>query len=400
MPPSWMSELDVRGAARGGQAVAHDRALQPCQHTTGELPTARRRSPYASAILSEPRALAAAPSLGTSLAAQAQTVKLALIDPQSGLMAPVGLNQLHSWQYIADIANQQELGRRAEVRDRRASTTSSAAGIAQRSSSARSTRASATSCRATARRSRCALHRRGAEAQRAQSRQGDPVPQLRGGRPGIDQRASARFWHFRFDANSRHEDGGADHLHGEATRRSRSVYLLNQDYSFGQAVAKAASEMLAAQAPRHQDRRRRRCIRSRRSATSRPTSPKIKAAGRRHGDHRQLGQRHGAADQGRQGRRPATSTATPTTAAAPALPTAMGEAGDRSREAVSAYWQRQRTPKLDATRGRGFQQEAIKARATTTRTGAHTTMRTCWPRRRKKAQVERSGEGRRARWKA
>src|SRR5258706_13869334 len=38
--------------------------------------------------------------------AQAQTVKIAFIDPLSGLMAPVGLNQLHSWQYIADIANQ------------------------------------------------------------------------------------------------------------------------------------------------------------------------------------------------------------------------------------------------------------------------------------------------------
>ena len=50
-------------------------------------------------------ALAAAFAAFSGLA-QAQTVKLALIDPQSGFMAPVGLNQLHSWQYIADIANQ------------------------------------------------------------------------------------------------------------------------------------------------------------------------------------------------------------------------------------------------------------------------------------------------------
>ena len=41
-----------------------------------------------------------------SLGAQAQTVKLALIDPQSGLMAPVGINQLNSWRYVADLANQ------------------------------------------------------------------------------------------------------------------------------------------------------------------------------------------------------------------------------------------------------------------------------------------------------
>ena len=32
-----------------------------------------------------------------SFGAYAQTVKLALIDPQSGLMAPVGINQLNSW---------------------------------------------------------------------------------------------------------------------------------------------------------------------------------------------------------------------------------------------------------------------------------------------------------------
>ena len=38
--------------------------------------------------------------------ASAQTVKLALIDPQSGLMAPVGLNILNSWRYVADLANQ------------------------------------------------------------------------------------------------------------------------------------------------------------------------------------------------------------------------------------------------------------------------------------------------------
>ena len=38
--------------------------------------------------------------------AQAQTVKIGFIDPLSGLMAPVGQNQLNSWKYIADLANQ------------------------------------------------------------------------------------------------------------------------------------------------------------------------------------------------------------------------------------------------------------------------------------------------------
>ena len=38
--------------------------------------------------------------------AHAQTVKIAFIDPLSGLLGPVGQNQLRSWQYIAEIANQ------------------------------------------------------------------------------------------------------------------------------------------------------------------------------------------------------------------------------------------------------------------------------------------------------
>ena len=48
-------------------------------------------------------ALGSALVSGTALA---DTVKIAFIDPLSGLMAPVGQNQLKSWQYVADMANQ------------------------------------------------------------------------------------------------------------------------------------------------------------------------------------------------------------------------------------------------------------------------------------------------------
>ncbi|MGT2494484.1 hypothetical protein ACU4GD_38510 [Cupriavidus basilensis] len=37
-------------------------------------------------------------------------MKIAFIDPLSGLMAPVGQNQLKSWQFVADIANQKNWG--------------------------------------------------------------------------------------------------------------------------------------------------------------------------------------------------------------------------------------------------------------------------------------------------
>src|SRR6185369_17918812 len=55
------------------------------------------------------RTAALAAALTSASFAQAETtVKLAFIDPQSGLMAPVGINILNSWRYIADIANQKK----------------------------------------------------------------------------------------------------------------------------------------------------------------------------------------------------------------------------------------------------------------------------------------------------
>ena len=49
--------------------------------------------------------LAAAVLTAASASAFAQageTVKIALIDPQSGLMGPLGMNQLRSFQFFAD----------------------------------------------------------------------------------------------------------------------------------------------------------------------------------------------------------------------------------------------------------------------------------------------------------
>lgn len=56
------------------------------------------------------------------------------------------------------------------------------------------------------------------------------------------------FWHFRFDANS---DMKMEALTTELAKDKsiRRVYLINQNYSFGQAVARAAKEMLARKRP-------------------------------------------------------------------------------------------------------------------------------------------------------
>ena len=56
------------------------------------------------------------------------------------------------------------------------------------------------------------------------------------------------FWHFRFDANSDMKmEALTSYMKGE--KRIRKVYLLNQDYSFGHQVARAAREMLTAKRP-------------------------------------------------------------------------------------------------------------------------------------------------------
>jgi branched-chain amino acid transport system substrate-binding protein len=56
------------------------------------------------------------------------------------------------------------------------------------------------------------------------------------------------FWHFRFDANSDMKmEALTSHMQGD--KAVKKVYLLNQDYSFGHQVAKAARAMLTAKRP-------------------------------------------------------------------------------------------------------------------------------------------------------
>lgn len=56
------------------------------------------------------------------------------------------------------------------------------------------------------------------------------------------------FWHFRFDA---HVDMKLDAITNfiAGQKGTRKVYLFNQDYAFGQAISKAAREMLAKKRP-------------------------------------------------------------------------------------------------------------------------------------------------------
>jgi branched-chain amino acid transport system substrate-binding protein len=60
--------------------------------------------------------------------------------------------------------------------------------------------------------------------------------------------AKCNFWHFRFEAHTDMQLNAL--LDSMAKERSvQKVYLLNQDYAYGQAFAKSAKEMLAAKRP-------------------------------------------------------------------------------------------------------------------------------------------------------
>ena len=124
------------------------------------------------------------------------------------------------------------------------------------------------------------------------------------------------FWHFRWDANSDIKmEALTNYMKGEPA--IKKVYLINQDYSFGQAVRTEARNDAGGQAPRHRDRRRR--------TASAAQGHRLLAlhrqdqgVRRRHRHHRQLGPGLRAAAEGGRRRRPARSTGTPIMPAAPA----------------------------------------------------------------------------------
>ena len=64
------------------------------------------------------------------------------------------------------------------------------------------------------------------------------------------------FWHFRFDADADMKMQALTNY--MATQKNiKKVYLINQDYAFGQAVSKARAGDAHQEAARHRDRRRR-----------------------------------------------------------------------------------------------------------------------------------------------
>lgn len=178
--------------------------------------------------------------------AYAQTVKIAFIDPLSGLMAPVGQNQLHSWQYVAEIANQKNWagGPKFEIVgfDNKLSPQESLTVLKQVIDQGIRYIVQGNG-------SSVALALADAVAKHNERNPGKEIIYLNYAAVDPDMTNSkCSYWHFRLDANS---DMKMEALttYLAKDKNVKNVYLLNQNYSFGQAVARAAKEDLARKRP-------------------------------------------------------------------------------------------------------------------------------------------------------
>jgi branched-chain amino acid transport system substrate-binding protein len=189
--------------------------------------------------------LAAAAASGPA-AAQIKTVKVAFIDPQSGLMAPVGTNILRSYQLVADIANRENWakGIRFEIVpfDNKLSPQESLNAL--KSAIDQDIRFVT-----QGNGSSVALALADAVAKHNERNPGKEVLYLNYAAVDPDMTNSkCTFWHFRFDANS---DMKMEALTAFMADKKdvKNVYLINQDYAFGHQVRRAAKEYLARKRP-------------------------------------------------------------------------------------------------------------------------------------------------------
>jgi branched-chain amino acid transport system substrate-binding protein len=181
----------------------------------------------------------------TALAQKGETVKIALIDPQSGLMGPVGLNQLKSFQFFADKYSQNNpAGVKFEL-----------VGFDNKLSPAESLNALKA---ATDQGIRYITQGNGSSVAGALI---DAVNKHNERNPGKEilflnyaavdpdfTNSKCSYWHFRFDADSSMKmEALIEHMKGDAS--VKNVYLLNQNYSHGHQVAKFAKDIIARKRP-------------------------------------------------------------------------------------------------------------------------------------------------------
>jgi len=190
-------------------------------------------------------ALAAAMAL-ISLAAQAQTVKVAYIDPLSGPFANVGEQGLAEFRFAVDRINKSgKLGKvKLEVVpfDNKVSPQESLNQLK---------RVIDQDIRYITQGNSSAVAGALIEAVNRHNERNPGKEILYLNYAAVDPAYTndkCSFWHFRFDANSDMKmESLTTWMSGQ--KNIKKVYLLNQDYSFGHAVKKAAREMLGRKRP-------------------------------------------------------------------------------------------------------------------------------------------------------
>ena len=191
-----------------------------------------------------PLSLAAA--FAVPVSAQAEVVKMAFIDPLSGPFAPVGQGILNSWQYIAEMANQQKWA---------GDNTFDIAGFDNKASP----QESLTQLKSAIDQGyRYIIQGNGSGAALALI---DAVNKHNARNPGKEvvflnyaavdpdlTNSKCSFWHFRFDANS-DQKMEAMTTYMAKNPDIKKVYIIGQNYSFGHQVTRAAKEYLKRKRP-------------------------------------------------------------------------------------------------------------------------------------------------------
>jgi len=179
-------------------------------------------------------------------ASMAETIKIAYIDPLSGPFAPVGQNILNSFQYVADKANAEKWA---------GNNTFEVVGFDNKASPQESLNVLKT---VIDKGFRYITQGNGSGAGLALM---DAVNKYNERNPGKEivylnhaavdpdmTNSKCSFWHFRFDANSDMKmEALTSYLVND--KNVKKVYVIGQNYSFGQQVSRAAKEYLARKRP-------------------------------------------------------------------------------------------------------------------------------------------------------
>jgi len=194
------------------------------------------------------RALASAALIGIAAKGiAAETVRIAFIDPLSGPFANVGEMEVRAFQYAIDLVNARGGvlgGTKLELAafDNKANPQDSLLALKQ---------ANDQGIRYVTQGNSSAVALALSDAISKQNARDPDRTMLYLNYAAVDPALTnerCSFWHFRFDADADMKMSAlTDTMAGN--KNIKKVYLINQDYSFGQAVAKAARAMLTQKRP-------------------------------------------------------------------------------------------------------------------------------------------------------